>query len=156
MDNFKNIDKFIRFSNKKHNYKILLSITEKTFVQMDQYQAFNFKNLPRFVFLKIKQLYMAQMGIIYIDKNRIIHLPIGKIYLLYCAGVFVGYVFEFPRFEIKVKQNVIKLNKSNFVPSEIENSKEYFKNQHFYVVGDGDSFINVILNERKYFNIYNR
>ena len=156
MDNFENINKFTRFCNKKHNYEILLSITEKTFVQMDQYQAFNFKDSSRFVFLKIKQLYMAQMGIIYIDKTRTIYLSIGKAYLLYCAGVFVGYVFEFPRFDIKVKQNLVKLNKPNFFPSEIENLKSYFKNQHFYVVGDDDTFINIILNERRYFDIYNR
>lgn len=142
-----NITELIEGMNREKMRGFLLTLKEKTFIHLNIFMLLNLpSNTSNYFLYKTRQ---PITGRLYVE-DKVVELPMCKLYNFYSVGLFIGYIFEIPRhLQLEIADNYVMIIKGK-PPKKRGVSNMLYTNQNLNIYGMADRLSLICSNEARY------
>ncbi len=117
------------------------------FIHLNSLRSFDLPtSFPTVIYLKIKRPISATD---ITTDGKIYDFGNGKVYTLFSSGIVFGYLFEFPKLKISIRENSLIVTNIQYDPINIDKVELILKNSTFSIY-KSNSIILIILNRYEY------
>lgn len=142
-----NINYVVEKMNAQKMRNFVLTLKNKTFIHLNMFRLLEFPdNTSNYFLYKTRQ---PITGKLYVEE-KIVELPMCKVYNFYSVGLFIGHILELPKhINIKISDNYIMAVKGK-PPAKQAGSTMLYTNQYINIYGASDKMTLVCSNDPRY------